>query len=153
MTVNIIIHCSGSTWGNAAEITRWHTLPPPQGRGWSHIGYHYVILNGQLSPTHYHKAHDGRLETGRPHDDDRDIGKDEWGAHAAGYNNSIGICLIGESGDFTPAQRIRLFSLLIDLKEQYRIINVMQHSDVDFINKPHCAGLSQSIIDYFNAEL
>lgn len=146
--INVVIHCSASKYGNAAEFTKWHL-----GRGWSSIGYHYVILNGWLGPAKYHKCHDGRLETGRPLDDDKDLEGDEWGAHTYGYNNSVGICLVGESGKFTPAQRIRLFHLLIDLKEQFGDINVLQHSDIDPTNKPWCAGLSQNIIDYFNAEL
>ena len=146
--ISIVIHCSASKFGNAAMITKWHL-----DRGWTTIGYHYVILNGWLSSRKYHQLYDGHLETGRPLDDDKDMERDEWGAHAAGHNNSIGICLIGESGNFTPAQRIRLFGLLMELKRQYRDIQVMQHSDLDPINKPHCAGLSQSIIDYFNFEL
>ena len=145
---NVIIHCSASDFGNAAEITRWHLQ-----RGWKTIGYHYVILNGWLSAKKYHHAHNGRLETGRPLDDDKDIERDEWGAHAAGYNNSVGICLIGQSGKFTSAQRIRLFHLLIDLKEQFGDINILQHSDVDPINKPWCAGLSGSLINFINAEI
>ena len=146
--VNVIIHCSASKFGNAAEITRWHLE-----RGWSTIGYHYVILNGWISSKKYHHLYDGHLETGRPLDDDRDMERDEWGAHAAGYNNSVGICLVGNSGKFTPAQRIRLFTLLLDLKYQFKEVNIMQHSDVDPINKPWCAGLSRSLINYFNAEL
>ena len=148
--ITVIIHCSDSEWGNAAEITRWHSLPQPRGRGWSTIGYHYVILNGQLSPDHYHHLYDGHLETGRPLDDDRDIQRDEWGAHAIGYNNTVGVCLIGKSGEFTSRQRLKLFFLFMDLEEQYKDIQVIQHSDVDPVNKPHCAGLSQDIIDYFN---
>lgn len=146
--VAVIIHCSASKYGNAATFTKWHL-----DRGWRTIGYHYVILNGWLSNKKYHQAFDGALETGRPLDDDSDLEHDEWGAHAAGYNNSVGICLVGNSGEFTPAQRVRLFDLLLELKRQYKDIQVMQHSDVDPINKPWCAGLSQSIIDYFNAEL
>jgi len=151
--VNIVIHCSDSKWGNAAEIAKWHVLPKPKGNGWDAIGYHYVILNGWLSSKKYHHKHDGRLETGRALDDDKDIERDEWGAHVVGHNNSVGICLIGESGKFTTAQRIRLFDLLMQLKEQFKYIEIMQHSDLDPINKPWCAGLSQNIIDYFNAEL
>lgn len=146
--VTVIIHCSASEFGNAAMITKWHLE-----RGWNTIGYHYVILNGWLSAKKYHQAYDGHLETGRPLDDDRDMERDEWGAHAYGYNNTVGICLIGLSGKFTAAQRIKLFDTLLNLKYQFREIEVIQHSDVDPLNKPWCAGLSQSIIDYFNAEL
>ena len=37
----IIIHCSDSEFGDAALIDKWH-----KERGWTGIGYHYVILNG-----------------------------------------------------------------------------------------------------------
>ena len=49
----IIIHCSATVEGvnvSAATIKRWHV----QGRGWSDIGYHYVI------------GLDGAIEYGRP---------------------------------------------------------------------------------------
>lgn len=146
--VTVIIHCSDSKFGNAAMITKWHLE-----RGWTTIGYHYVILNGWLSSKKYHYLYDGHLETGRPLDDDKDMERDEWGAHAYGYNNTVGICMVGESGKFTPAQMIRLFHIILELKRQFGDIGVMQHSDVDSINKPWCAGLNQSIIDYYNAEL
>lgn len=48
-----------------------------------HIGYHYIILP------------DGTLESGRP--------EKCKGAHAVGYNDYLGICLIG---DFSPGDNI-----------------------------------------------
>ena len=70
----IIIHCSATPEGrevNAETIDRWH-----RERGFSMIGYHYVIgLNGQI-------------EEGRP--------EKMVGAHCKGHNGeSIGICYIG----------------------------------------------------------
>ena len=70
----IIIHCSATPEGvffDASRIDKWH-----RDRGWSGIGYHYVILL------------DGTIEYGR------DIEKN--GAHTLGHNTgSIGICYIG----------------------------------------------------------
>ena len=71
----IIIHCSATPESrdiDAAEIKRWHV----EERGWSDIGYHYVIkLNGDI-------------ESGRP--------LDIPGAHVSGHNvDSIGICYVG----------------------------------------------------------
>ena len=70
----IIVHCSATQEGkeiNAAEINLWHLK-----RGWSGIGYHYVVLL------------DGTIEYGRS------IYKQ--GAHVKGGNKgSIGICYIG----------------------------------------------------------
>ena len=70
----IIIHCSATKEGediSAAVIDRWH-----RDRGWSGIGYHYVVsLNGNI-------------EYGRP--------IDKQGAHVKDHNKgSIGICYIG----------------------------------------------------------
>ena len=111
--INVIIHCSDSSWGNACEITRWHLE-----RGFSTIGYHYVILNGRLSPFKHHAYFNGYLETGRPLDDDKDLELDERGAHAFGYNDSVGICLIGLSGTFTDRQLWTLNHLIKRLREQ-----------------------------------
>ena len=84
----IIIHCSATREGrnyDVAEIRRWHLK-----RGWSDIGYHYLI--------HL----DGKIEEGRP--------IERMGAHTTGQNrNSIGICYVGgveatrnSKGKFTP---------------------------------------------------
>ena len=147
--VKVIVHCSDSSFGNAALITKWHTLPYPQGRGWETIGYHYVILNGRLSPYKTHLFFDGHLETGRPLDDDKDLELDEKGAHAFGYNYSVGICLIGLSGTFTDSQLRTLRYLIRMLRNQFGEINVIQHSDVDK-KKPHCAGLTGAEMKILN---
>lgn len=139
---NVIVHCSDSPFGNAALITTWHVLPPPQGRGWSNIGYHYVILNGRLSSKRMHHFYDGYVETGRPLDDDANITSDEFGAHAVGWNNAVGICLIGLSAQFTNAQLMTLSKLVKRIREQFGEIRVMQHSDVE-PKKPYCAGLTK----------
>ena len=135
---NVVIHCSDSSFGNAALITKWHIVE----RKFETIGYHYVILNGRLSAYKTHSYFDGHLETGRPLDDDADMELDETGAHAFGYNNAVGICLIGLSGTFTDAQLRALKHLIGKLREQFGEINIMQHSDVDK-KKPHCAGLTK----------
>ncbi len=86
----IIIHCSATKPDmdiGVEEINKWHLM-----RGWSGIGYHYVIRR------------DGKLENGR------DIEKN--GAHVKGHNKgTIGICLVGgidsrqnPENNFTDAQ-------------------------------------------------
>lgn len=145
---NIILHCSDSKFGNAALITKWHILE----RGWQNCGYHYVICNGWLSLNKYHDYFDGRLESGRPLDDNAFIDADEWGAHARGYNNSVGICLIGKSGAFTEAQKLTLYNILLKLKKQYGNIKILQHSDIDPL-KPYCAGFKKRFIESLNEEL
>lgn len=146
---NIIVHCSDSSFGNAALITQWHIKPPPEGRGWTNIGYHYVILNGRISAFATHHCFDGHIETGRPLDDDDDITGEEIGAHAKGWNNAVGICLIGLSGVFTEAQLRSLKQLIIKLKAQFKEVNVMQHSDVE-PKKPKCAGLTKLQLEQLN---
>ena len=42
----IVIHCSATRPImdiGAEKIRMWHTLPKPEGREWSDIGYHYAI--------------------------------------------------------------------------------------------------------------
>lgn len=106
----IVIHCSDSPQGrgdNVDTIRRWHV----EGNGWSDIGYHYVILE------------DGFVEEGR------DI--DKSGAHAKGYNDYIGICLIGIDS-FTAKQFQSLANLVKGLMDNYTIplSKVIGHYDV-----------------------
>ena len=74
-TINrVILHCSTTNEGTdvtAAMIRAWH-----KDRGWSDIGYHYIVRL------------DGTVESGRP------INK--RGSHVRGHNkDSIGICYVG----------------------------------------------------------
>jgi N-acetylmuramoyl-L-alanine amidase len=70
----IFIHCTATPEGKdftVADIRAWHKQ-----RGWTDIGYHYVIYR------------DGRVMAGRP------IG--QAGAHVSGHNaHSIGVVYIG----------------------------------------------------------
>jgi N-acetylmuramoyl-L-alanine amidase len=123
----IIIHCA-DTFARmdigAKEIRQWHTDPPPKGRGWADIGYHFIIRR------------DGTIETGRDTDKDGDI-YEEVGAHVAGWNsNSIGICMIGGKGDdgkaennFTGKQFATLETLLRIIKADYPKATVHGHRE------------------------
>lgn len=106
----IIIHCSDSPQGrgdDASTIDRWH-----KARGWSGIGYHYVILE------------DGTIQTGRP------LGKS--GAHAKGYNDYVGVCLIGEES-FTNRQ----FDSLEALCREFTTDKIMGHYEVSLKTCPN----------------
>lgn len=111
---SIIIHCSDTPAGRdvpTEEIKRWHV----EERGWSDIGYHYVI---EL---------DGTVKEGRP------ISRS--GAHASGYNaNSIGVCYVGGKGGDTrrPEQNAALVKLIFELKVKYGIANedIKGHNEV-----------------------
>lgn len=111
----IIIHCSDTKEGDhftKADIDRWH-----KEKGYSCIGYHYVIyLDGSI--------HKGRTE-------------DEIGAHCLGKNStSIGICYIGgKNADGEPKdtrtdkQKAALLNLLKKLKQKYPKAKVYGHRD------------------------
>ena len=99
----IILHCSATKEGRdyAVEtIRKWHTDPKPKGRGWSDIGYHYVI--------HL----DGSVSQGRP--------LDRSGAHTKGHNaDTVGICYIGgidkegKPNDTMPPEQNKAFRMLV----------------------------------------
>lgn len=130
---DIIIHCSDSYWGCAREINQWHIK-----RGWSGIGYHFVILNG--IPTFKKNENiitipllDGSIECGRYLDDDEFISNNEIGSHVLGLNDkSIGICLIGIN-KFTFAQMHSLKFLCLDLIKLYKvqIDNIFGHCETE----------------------
>lgn len=111
----VVIHCSATPPDRdigAADIRRWHV----EENGWRDIGYHYVIRRS------------GKLETGRP------LG--EPGAHARGFNKrSVGICLVGDGGDFTPAQWRALEVLVAWLQREWPGAEVLGHRDLPGVDK------------------
>lgn len=116
----IIVHCTATPEGKdytVDEIRKWHLA-----RGFSDIGYHYVV------------SRYGTVNTGRPL---RLIG-----AHCKGQNaNSIGVCYVGgceadgktPKDTRTPAQRKALRELVDRLQEQYPGATV--HGHYEFANK------------------
>lgn len=94
-------------------IHQWHLE-----RGWSGIGYHFVIEK------------DGTLRSGRP--------LNTVGAHCRGYNSkSIGICMVGgldENGNivdnFCDSQYKTLQTLVIMLREMYPEATFVKHKDL-----------------------
>ncbi len=111
----IILHCSATPEGrdvDMEELREWH-----KARGFSDVGYHYVIhINGLM-------------EVGRP------IGK--IGAHCKGYNkDSIGICYIGgldkdgkPKDTRTEEQKQGLFYLVSELKKQFMAATIHGHNE------------------------
>ena len=112
----IIVHCSATREGqniSADEIRKWH-----KDKGWSDIGYHYII------------GLDGTIAKGR---------KDNVpGAHCRGHNrNSLGVCYVGgvEQDGKTPKdtrtneQKQSLETLLEVLKVQHLESKVYGHRD------------------------
>lgn len=121
--LGIVVHCSASSWGSASEIRRWHTDPPPRGRGWRDIGYHYVVCNGRRTARGtYSEADDGLVELGRDLDGDGNVGE-ERGAHTLEVNAStLGLCLIGNAqGDFTEPQLAAAVALVAALCVRFKL--------------------------------
>ena len=105
----ITVHCSDSPHGrgdDAETIHRWHLE-----RGWSGIGYHYVITEA------------GEVQPGRP---------PYWkGSHVKGHNSAnLGICLIGGL-IFTEKQLKSLKALLIELLADHPGARIVGHCDLD----------------------
>ncbi len=131
----VIIHCSDTQEGrdfSAEDIRTWHTTPKEKGgRGFSDIGYHYVIRL------------DGTIEEGRP--------LSKPGAHCLGHNkHSIGICYVGGrrlapntrkgyvwDDTRTPDQRKSMENLVRLLKMCYPEATI--HGHREFANKA-CPG-------------
>ena len=114
----LIIHCAATKPTQdigVKEIDTWH-----RNKGWSEVGYHYVIRRN------------GKIEKGRPNG--------EIGAHATGFNqSSLGICLVGGINDtgkpesnYTPEQWRSLKELVRTLKVAYNIPtdNIIGHNQV-----------------------
>lgn len=43
----LVLHCTATPQGRAvtaAQVRRWHTAPPPEGRGWDRTGYRCLVL-------------------------------------------------------------------------------------------------------------
>lgn len=96
-----------------AEVKRWHT----DERGWSDIGYHYVI------------GREGEAREGRP--------LERAGAHVKGHNkNSIGISLEGGKGgnrrdafldNFTVEQGTALLNMIERLQKEFGPLKISGH--------------------------
>lgn len=130
----IIVHCTATRPGwmagksidaKIAEVRRWHT----EDRGWSDIGYHFLI------------DRDGTVGTGRP--------IERVGAHTQGHNaGTIGISLFGgwdsASTDkflenFTLGQEEALLHLIADLRQKYGRLTLAGHNN--FASKA-CPGFN-----------
>ena len=119
----IVIHCTATradwrkgqrTSTKVKEVKRWHV----DGRGWSDIGYHFLI------------DRDGTVAKGRP--------IERTGAHVKGHNTgTIGVSLFGGHGgsetdsfadNFTPEQETALRGFLADMVKTYGALKVTGHN-------------------------
>lgn len=111
----IIIHCSATVEGKdytTEDIKKWH-----KARGFSDIGYHYIIYR------------DGSIHNGR--------NVNISGAHCTNHNaHSIGICYIGGVDKYnkpkdtrTLEQKNSLKNLLLKLKALYPKVTIHGHNE------------------------
>ena len=117
----IILHCSATREGkdfSADTIRGWHV----NGRGWSDIGYHWVIRL------------DGSIEVGRP--------LEKSGAHTKGHNkDSVGVCYIGgcdadgkPKDTMNPEQEKAWRMIVLSLRTLYGN-HITIHGHNEFANK------------------
>ena len=130
---SIAIHCSASPQGrgdDASTIDRWHLE-----KGWSGIGYHYIILE------------DGTILKGR--------WVDNSGAHIKGNNaTTIAICRIGGLGKdgktirdatFEQINSIRLLSHLLVEMYELDISDIKGHNEYPGVQKD-CPAMNMDFI-------
>lgn len=124
---HIVVHCTdtrpdflpkATSAKRVAEVARWHTLPPPEGRGWKAIGYHWLI------------DRDGTVIAGRP--------ETTIGAGVVDFNRGvIHISLFGGHGSnekdafsdhFTEAQAVALRKLIDSIKLRTDVKTITGHN-------------------------
>lgn len=116
LTNFIVVHCAATGPHQdvgVTEIRQWHLA-----RGFSDIGYHYVIRRNGV----------------------RELGRPTWavGAQVEGYNyESVGVCLVGgvdehgqPANNFTPEQMTTLEATIRGLLVEYPGCVIMGHHDM-----------------------
>lgn len=130
----LVIHCTATAAGrevSAAEIRRWHTAPPPAGRGWKQVGYTDMI--------HL----DGRIERLAENNEDSMVDPWEITNGAAGYNAVsrhvvyVGGCdAAGRPADTrTPVQREALAQYVRDFHARHPGVKIIGHRDLPGVQK------------------
>ena len=134
-TKEIIIHCTDTPRDGrigVEDINLWHIR-----RGFSCIGYHYVIRA------------DGEIERGRA--------EEKIGAHCLGHNReSIGICYVGGRDKFgryadtrTERQKKAMHLLVKALKAKYpTITEVHGHNEYNKAKYCPCFDVRQELWEY-----
>jgi hypothetical protein len=104
------------------RIEHYHRSPPPNGRGWAAIGYHFLV------------GKDGKVYEGRP--------ARYQGAHVSGANeNNLGISVIGDFSHAKPSARqlAALSAFLADKRAQYKVAKNRVHGHRD-LGRSECPG-------------
>ena len=127
----LVIHCTATPIGRevtSAELRRWHTSPPPQGRGWNQVGYTDMFhINGGTE----------RLVT---NNDDAFVDQWEISNGAAGYNSvSRHIVYVGgmTADDSKPMdtrsvmQKESMKKYVRDFRTKFPKVKIVGHRDLD----------------------
>ena len=126
----LVIHCTATPEGrevSSAEIRRWHTSPPPAGRGWKQVGYTDL----------FHL--DGRVERLVKNNEDAQVDPWEMTNGASGYNSVsrhivyVGGCdKVGKLKDTrTEAQREALKHYVEDFHARFPQVKIVGHHELN----------------------
>jgi len=126
----LVIHCTATPEGrevSSAEIRRWHTSPPPAGRGWKQVGYTDL----------FHL--DGRVERLVRNNEDMTVDAFEVTNGVSGYNSvSRHIVYVGgcdsrmkPKDTRTAAQKEALKRYVRDFHERLLEISIVGHHDLN----------------------
>ena len=117
----LVLHTSASPYGDTNVIDVWH-----REMGFERCGYHHVICNCYPSYESWTRkqpelAYDGLVQEGRS--------EQFQGAHVKGHNcETIGVCMIGENGQFSSRQLESAARLCYKIMDRYSsIAGVMGH--------------------------
>ena len=129
----IIIHRTASPKSTTVDQIRdWHV----NGRGWSDIGYHFIVLE------------DGSVAAGRH--------INRTGAHCKGQNKaSIGIAITGNTSEEPPSQ-IQLESLWGKIKmlmAEYNLSRANVYAHKDFSATECCGDMLYAILQQWKQGL
>jgi len=129
----LILHCTATPEGRAVHqdtVRRWHTSPPPAGRGWSRVGYSDLVLL------------DGARHRFVKHNHDKWVDAGEITNGAAGINSvSRHVCYVGgldasgkkAKNTLTEVQNIMLSSIIAEVLSYAPTILIAGHNQ--FANK------------------
>lgn len=125
----LVIHCTATPAGrevSASDIRRWHTSPPPAGRGWKQVGYTDL----------FHL--DGRVE--RLVDNNEDAEVDPWEVTngVKGYNGISRHIVYAGGCDAamkpkdtrTPAQREAMRGYVLDFHARHPEVRIVGHNQL-----------------------
>lgn len=124
----LIIHCTATPEGRSIHpdtVRRWHTLPPPSGRGWSRVGYSDLVLL------------DGTRHRFVKHNNDSWVDANEITNGVAGFNSiARHVCYVGgmdktgkqAKNTLTHEQNIMLSSIIAEVLSYAPNIKIAGHN-------------------------